>query len=125
MKRVVAIIQPFKLEEVEDAVRQVGVSGINVAEVMGFGHQKGHTEIHSGTAVIIGRGGFGPARCTALVLQEMATLPKLVKSRARSRAKRGASWIFPRVPIATSPAAFCAAMSCPSLRSARICHSAG
>ena len=39
MKRIVAIIQPFKLEEVEDAVRQVGVSGINVTEVMGFGHQ--------------------------------------------------------------------------------------
>jgi nitrogen regulatory protein P-II 2 len=48
MKRVIAIIQPFKLEEVEGAVRQVGVSGINVTEVMGFGHQKGHTEIHSG-----------------------------------------------------------------------------
>jgi nitrogen regulatory protein P-II 2 len=49
MKRVVAIIQPFKLDEVEDAVIQVGVTDLNVTEVMGFGHQKGHTEIHSGT----------------------------------------------------------------------------
>ncbi|HEY8008317.1 MAG TPA: P-II family nitrogen regulator [Methylocella sp.] len=49
MKRIVAIIQPFKLDEVENAVIQVGVSGLTVTEVMGFGHQKGHTGIHSGT----------------------------------------------------------------------------
>jgi nitrogen regulatory protein PII len=46
MKRVVAIIQPFKLEEVEDALLKVGISGINTTEVMGFGHQKEPAEIY-------------------------------------------------------------------------------
>jgi nitrogen regulatory protein PII len=46
MKRVVAIIQPFKLKEVEDALLKVGVSGINMTEVMGFGHQSEPAEIY-------------------------------------------------------------------------------
>jgi nitrogen regulatory protein PII len=49
MKHVVAIIQPFKLEEVEGALREVGVSGINITEVMRFGHQKEPIEIYRGT----------------------------------------------------------------------------
>jgi nitrogen regulatory protein P-II 2 len=48
MKLVVAIIQPFKLEEVRAALSQVGVSGMTVTEVQGFGNQKGHTEIYRG-----------------------------------------------------------------------------
>lgn len=48
MKLVVAIIQPFKLEEVRVALTQVGVSGMTVTEVEGFGNQKGHTEIYRG-----------------------------------------------------------------------------
>ena len=48
MKLVVAIIQPFKLDEVQDALTQVGVAGMTVTEVKGFGHQKGHTEIYRG-----------------------------------------------------------------------------
>ena len=49
MKRVVAIIQPFKLEEVEEALRKVGISGVNMTDVMGFGHQKEPAEIYRGT----------------------------------------------------------------------------
>jgi nitrogen regulatory protein PII len=49
MKRVVAIVQPFKLEEVEEALRKVGISGINRTDVMGFGHQKEPAEIYRGT----------------------------------------------------------------------------
>ena len=49
MKRVVAIIQPFKLEEVGEALRKVGISGVNMTEVMGFGHQKEPAEIYRGT----------------------------------------------------------------------------
>jgi len=49
VKRVVAIIQPFKLEEVEEALRKVGISGINMTDVMGFGNQKEPTEIYFGT----------------------------------------------------------------------------
>jgi nitrogen regulatory protein P-II 2 len=48
MKLVVAIIQPFKLEDVRDALTQAGVAGMTVTEVRGFGHQKGHTEIYRG-----------------------------------------------------------------------------
>ena len=48
MKLVVAIIQPFKLEEVRDALTEAGVAGMTVTEVKGFGHQKGHTEIYRG-----------------------------------------------------------------------------
>ena len=44
MKKIEAIIKPFKLDDVKDALHEVGVSGITVAEVKGFGRQKGHTE---------------------------------------------------------------------------------
>lgn len=48
VKLVIAIIQPFKLEEVRNALTEVGVTGMTVTEVRGFGHQKGHTEIYRG-----------------------------------------------------------------------------
>ena len=48
MKLVTAIIKPFKLEDVRDALTKLGVAGLTVAEVKGFGRQKGHTEIYRG-----------------------------------------------------------------------------
>jgi nitrogen regulatory protein P-II 2 len=48
MKLVTAIIKPFKLEDVRDALTAVGITGLTVAEVKGFGRQKGHTEIYRG-----------------------------------------------------------------------------
>ncbi len=48
MKKVEAIIKPFKLEEVKDALADVGIEGMTVTEVKGFGRQKGHTEIYRG-----------------------------------------------------------------------------
>ena len=48
MKKIEAIIKPFKLDDVKDALHEVGVSGITVTEVKGFGRQKGHTEIYRG-----------------------------------------------------------------------------
>jgi len=48
MKLVIAIIKPFKLDEVRDALTSVGVSGLTVTEVKGYGRQKGHTEIYRG-----------------------------------------------------------------------------
>jgi nitrogen regulatory protein PII len=48
MKKVEAIIKPFKLEEVKDALATVGIEGMTVSEVKGFGRQKGHTEIYRG-----------------------------------------------------------------------------
>lgn len=49
MKRIEAIIKPFKLEEVKDALAEVGIEGMTVVEVKGFGRQKGHTEIYRGS----------------------------------------------------------------------------
>ena len=49
MKIVIAIIKPFKLDEVRDALTAVGVLGLTVTEVKGYGRQKGHTEIYRGT----------------------------------------------------------------------------
>ena len=49
MKKIEAIVKPFKLEEVKDAIAGVGVTGMTVTEVKGFGRQKGHTEIYRGS----------------------------------------------------------------------------
>ncbi len=49
MKKIEAIIKPFKLEEVKDALSEVGIEGMTVIEVKGFGRQKGHTEIYRGS----------------------------------------------------------------------------
>jgi nitrogen regulatory protein P-II 1 len=49
MKKIEAIIKPFKLEEVKDALGEMGVEGMTVSEVKGFGRQKGHTEIYRGS----------------------------------------------------------------------------
>jgi nitrogen regulatory protein PII len=49
MKKIEAIIKPFKLEEVKDALGEVGIQGMTVSEVKGFGRQKGHTEIYRGS----------------------------------------------------------------------------
>ena len=49
MKKIEAVIKPFKLEEVKDALAEVGIEGMTVSEVKGFGRQKGHTEIYRGS----------------------------------------------------------------------------
>jgi nitrogen regulatory protein P-II 1 len=49
MKKIEAIIKPFKLDEVKDALSEIGVEGMTVSEVKGFGRQKGHTEIYRGS----------------------------------------------------------------------------
>ena len=49
MKKIEAIIKPFKLEEVKDALNELGIDGMTVSEVKGFGRQKGHTEIYRGS----------------------------------------------------------------------------
>jgi nitrogen regulatory protein P-II 1 len=49
MKKIDAIIKPFKLEEVKDALNEIGIEGMTVTEVKGFGRQRGHTEIYRGS----------------------------------------------------------------------------
>lgn len=53
MKKIEAIIKPFKLDEVKEALQEVGVSGITVTEAKGFGRQKGHTELYRGAEYVV------------------------------------------------------------------------
>jgi nitrogen regulatory protein P-II 1 len=53
MKLVEAIIKPFKLDEVKDALNEIGIEGITVCEVKGFGRQKGHTELYRGAEYVV------------------------------------------------------------------------
>jgi len=53
MKKVEAIVKPFKLDEVKDALNEIGIQGMTVTEVKGFGRQKGHTELYRGAEYVI------------------------------------------------------------------------
>ncbi len=53
MKKVEAIIKPFKLDEVKDALNEIGIQGMTVTEVKGFGRQKGHTELYRGAEYVV------------------------------------------------------------------------
>ncbi len=53
MKKIEAIIKPFKLDEVKDALSQIGIKGNTVTEVKGFGRQKGHTELYRGAEYVV------------------------------------------------------------------------
>jgi nitrogen regulatory protein P-II 1 len=53
MKRITAIIKPFKLDEVREALGEVGVTGLTVTEVKGFGRQRGHTELYRGAEYVV------------------------------------------------------------------------
>src|SRR5690606_6271442 len=65
MKLVAAIIKPFKLDEVREALADIGVNGLTVTEVKGFGRQKGHTELYRGAEYVVG---FLPTIRVAVVL---------------------------------------------------------
>mgnify|MGYP006306642543 FL=1 len=53
MKKVEAIIKPFKLDEVKEALQDIGIQGLSVVEVKGFGRQKGHTELYRGAEYVV------------------------------------------------------------------------
>ena len=53
MKKIEAIIKPFKLDEVREALAEIGISGLTVTEVKGFGRQKGHTELYRGAEYVV------------------------------------------------------------------------
>jgi len=53
MKKVEAVIKPFKLDEVKEALNEIGIQGITVSEVKGFGRQKGHTELYRGAEYVV------------------------------------------------------------------------
>ena len=67
MKKIEAIIKPFKLDEVKEALQDVGVQGLSVIEVKGFGRQKGHTELYRGAEYVVD---FLPKVKIELVLED-------------------------------------------------------
>jgi len=80
MKKIEAIIKPFKLEEVKDALSEIGIEGMTVSEVKGFGRQKGHTEIYRGSEYTVD---FLPKIKIELVIgdaQKDAALAAIIKA---------------------------------------------
>jgi len=74
MKKIEAIIKPFKLDEVKSALHEIGVTGLTVAEVRGFGRQKGHAELHRGAEYVID---FLPKIKIEVILDD-ALLPRVL-----------------------------------------------
>jgi nitrogen regulatory protein P-II 1 len=75
MKKIEAIIKPFKLDEVKGALHEIGVTGMTVSEVRGFGRQKGHTEVYRGAEYVVD---FLPKIKIEVVIED-ALLPRAVE----------------------------------------------
>jgi nitrogen regulatory protein P-II 1 len=85
MKKIEAIIKPFKLDEVREALSALGVSGLTVTEVKGFGRQKGHTELYRGAEYVVD---FLPKVKVELVIADSmldAALESIVKASRTSK----------------------------------------
>src|SRR5580704_3352329 len=76
MKKVEAIIKPFKLDEVKNALHEIGIAGLTVEEVRGFGRQKGHTELYRGAEYVVD---FLPKIKIEVILED-ALLPRVVEA---------------------------------------------
>lgn len=85
MKKVEAIIKPFKLEEVKDALNEIGIQGITVSEVKGFGRQKGHTELYRGAEYVVD---FLPKIKIEVVVEDDRVMPVLETIQQTSRTGR-------------------------------------
>lgn len=95
MKKIEAIIKPFKLEEVKDALAEIGVEGMTVTEVKGFGRQKGHTEIYRGSEYTVD---FLPKLKMEIVLPDEkvdAAVTALIKSARTGKIGDGKIFILP------------------------------
>jgi nitrogen regulatory protein P-II 1 len=95
MKKVEAIIKPFKLEEVKDALGDVGIEGMTVSEVKGFGRQKGHTEIYRGSEYTVD---FLPKIKIELVLPDTsveAAIAAIIKSAKTGKIGDGKIFVSP------------------------------
>jgi len=92
MKKIEAVIKPFKLEEVREALSEIGVSGLTVTEVKGFGRQKGHTELYRGAEYTVD---FLPKVKVEVVMQD-SMVDKAVEAiiRAARTGKIGDGKIF-------------------------------
>ncbi len=104
MKKIEAIIKPFKLEEVKDALADLGIEGMTVSEVKGFGRQKGHTEIYRGSEYTVD---FLPKIKIEVVLSdsllESATAAIVKAARPAKSAMEGVRLPRRRRPSASAP----------------------
>jgi len=95
MKKIEAVIKPFKLEEVKDALADVGIEGMTVIEVKGFGRQKGHTEIYRGSEYTVD---FLPKIKVEVVLadnQVEAAIAAILKSAKTGKIGDGKIFVSP------------------------------
>ena len=94
MKKIEAIIKPFKIEEVKDALNEIGIEGMTVTEVKGFGRQKGHTEIYRGSEYTVD---FLPKIKIEIVLADEAlegALEAIMKSAKTGKIGDGKIFVF-------------------------------
>ena len=95
MKLIAAIIKPFKLDEVREALAEIGVSGLTVTEVKGFGRQKGHTELYRGAEYVVD---FLPKiRIEVVVAAEMveSAIEAIVKAARTGKIGDGKIFVMP------------------------------
>ena len=95
MKKIEAIIKPFKLDEVKEALQEAGVQGLSVVEVKGFGRQKGHTELYRGAEYVVD---FLPKVKIEVVLpdeQVERAIEAIVQSASTGKIGDGKIFVFP------------------------------
>jgi nitrogen regulatory protein P-II 1 len=95
MKKIEAVIKPFKLDEVREALSEVGVTGLTVTEVKGFGRQKGHTELYRGAEYVVD---FLPKIKLEIVVADStvdAAIDAIVKAARTGKIGDGKIFVFP------------------------------
>ena len=95
MKQIVAIIKPFKLDEVREGLSEIGISGLTVTEVRGFGRQKGHTELYRGAEYVVD---FLPKVRLEVVVQDSRVdevLESIIKSARTGKIGDGKIFVLP------------------------------
>ncbi|AMM40041.1 nitrogen regulatory protein P-II 1 [Candidatus Desulfofervidus auxilii] len=95
MKKIEAIIKPFKLDEVKEALTEIGIQGMTVTEVRGFGRQKGHTEIYRGAEYVVD---FLPKIKIEIVVPDnlvLKTLEIIQHSASTGKMGDGKIFVFP------------------------------
>jgi nitrogen regulatory protein P-II 1 len=95
MKKIEAIIKPFKLEEVKEALAEIGIEGMTVTEVKGFGRQKGHTEIYRGSEYTVD---FLPKIKIEVVLSDglvESAIASIVKAAKTGKIGDGKVFVYP------------------------------
>ncbi|MFZ4498318.1 MAG: P-II family nitrogen regulator [Burkholderiales bacterium] len=95
MKKIEAVIKPFKLDEVREALAEIGVSGLTVTEVKGFGRQKGHTELYRGAEYVVD---FLPKMKVEVVVtgeQSATVVDAIIKAAHTGKIGDGKIFVYP------------------------------